>query len=387
MRIKSVSYKEKERILMGALRRARPLTLKEEFSGSAAAPFVGRFGYPEVNVGILAPPTHLNDVWKFDAPTFWSRSQSSISQIVDYRSSMIKSTFKDSVRSKGRMVEIAQDIALSKNTVDVDVELKKKPTLGIKTNQWHAPHGPSSALKRIDLASNPKVPTKVQRFFDDTDAKASLALTSLFKRDIDENKLSRMLSVGSFGMDRRLVPTRWSITATDDILAKDIIKAVKDCPIGDRRAYFGGYLGNYFMIIFFERPWSYELFEMYVNPDELQFSTDYEPNEGRKKYAEQCAGGFYAPRLAITEKLKADKRQNSVLTLRFITDEYVLPLGVWVTREAARIALSNKPVSFGSDELMLAYAKKLAKRKFNLDIGPVLKKSIMLKQKSLRSWF
>ena len=63
MKIKGVTYKEKERILKNAMARAQPLTSKQDFTGTAPAPFVGRFGYPTVNVGILAPPEHDDDAW------------------------------------------------------------------------------------------------------------------------------------------------------------------------------------------------------------------------------------------------------------------------------------------------------------------------------------
>lgn len=386
MQVRSVSYKEKEKILMRAFRTARPLTSKQDFVGSAAAPFVGHYGYPDVGVGLLAPPEHVEDVWKFDAPRFWASRRSPIQNVVDYRSRMIKSTFSSNVKNMGKLVEVAQDVALSKKNVDISVELKKKPRLAFSTDKWHAPLGPSSALKKVSLESSPKIPTKVQRFFDDNEVKAAEAMTSLFRKNIDETRLSRMLSVGAFGKKRCLVPTRWSITATDDMLAKDVLKEVKHLPVGNIKVHVGDYLGNYYVLLFFDRPWSYELFEMYVKPGELQFSTDYEPHKGRTKYAEQCAGGFYSVRLAVAEQLARDKRQCSVLALRFITDEYLLPLGVWVTREAARNALTNKPVSFGSRELMLTYVKKLCIKKFGVDVSLILNKSLLLRQRTLKNY-
>ena len=86
--------------------------------------------------------------------------------------------------------------------------------------------------------------------------------------------------------------------------------------------------------------------------------------------------------------MKKQKRQSSVLALRFITDEYVLPLGVWVTREATRKALASKPILFGSKELTLTYAKHWAKKKFGIDIASLLEKSNILKEKdvSLTDW-
>jgi hypothetical protein len=113
--------------------------------------------------------------------------------------------------------------------------------------------------------------------------------------------------------------------------------------------------------------------------NENNFMTDHEPYEGRKYYAEETAGGYYTVRLAILEKLNQMKKQGSILALRFITGDYTLPLGVWVTREASRKAMETRPIEFSSKELMLEYAKKLAKKKFNFNLDNILKNSKLLK--------
>lgn len=381
MFIKGVSYKEKERILQHALFKAKPLTGQQEFTGSAPAPFVGRFGYPYVNVGILAPQQHDDNAWEYDAPRHWSQQNMGIADVAAFRASMVNSRFTSNVKQPDKLVEIAQDVAMSAKPVDIDVSLEKKPNLNLQTDRWVAPMGPQARLKQLQLASNPRIPTKVQKFFDDTDALASEAVVSLYDHYFDENSLSRMLSVGVFGKQRKLVPTRWSITATDDMLANSFLDKVREQPIGEHAAYFGSYLGNYYLLLFFPEQWSYELFEMYVQPGVLEYSTDHEEFGGRKNYAEQCAGGYYTVRMAIAEHLLKQTRQNTVLALRFITDEYVLPLGVWVTREATRKALAGKPITFASKELMINYAKLLAKKKFGVDIAPILQKSKLLKEK------
>ena len=114
--------------------------------------------------------------------------------------------------------------------------------------------------------------------------------------------------------------------------------------------------------------------------DEYRFMTDYEPYEGRKTYAENCGGGFYAAKLPILEKLSKLKRQSSVLALRFITGEYAVPLGVWVVREAVRKTMNTKPLEFASKELMLKYVKHLVYKKFNYNVENLLKQSILLKE-------
>jgi hypothetical protein len=381
MFIKGVSYKEKERILQHALFKAKPLTGQQEFTGTAPAPFVGKFGYPYVNVGILAPQQHDEEAWRYDAPRHWAQQNMGIADVAAFRASLVNSRFTSNVKQPDKLVEIAQDVAMAAKPVDIEVELEKKPNLDLQMDRWTAPMGPQARLKQLELASNPNIPTKVQKYFDDTDASASEAVVSLYDHSFDENSLSRMLSVGVFGKQRKLVPTRWSITATDDILGKNFLDKVREQPIGEYAAHFGSYLGNYYLLLFFPEQWSYELFEMYVKPGVLEYSTDYEEFNDRKEYAEQCAGGYYTVRMAIAEHLIQRKRQNTVLALRFITDEYVLPLGVWVTREATRKALSNKPIKFASKELMMNYAKLLAKKKFNIDIEPILQKSKLMKEK------
>ena len=166
-------------------------------------------------------------------------------------------------------------------------------------------------------------------------------------------------------------------TAVDDTLGKDIIKEIKDYnAVSGYQAYFGRHLGNYFLVLLFPEVWSYELFEMLVTSTE--FTTDVEGYNGRASYAEETAGGYYAARIAILERLKHEKRQAFALTLRFITGDYWAPLGVWVVREAVRNAMRQKPIEFSSKELMLEYAKKLAKKKFGYDLSHVLAASVIL---------
>lgn len=382
MIIKSTSYKEKERILNAALLRAKPLLQKEEFTGSGVAPFVGKYGYPNVNIGFLAPQQTQEDAWKHDAPRHWGTTNTKIPEIVNYRTALVNSKIQANIKIQDKFVTLAQELALSSKPVDIDVSLEKKPTLSLTPDQYTAPMGPNAQLKKITLASTPKIPTRVQKYFDDTDALASEALTNLYSHNIDENSLSRMLSVGAFGKQRKLVPTRWSITATDDILANNKLEKIRDMPISsDFSAHFGNYLGNYYLILYLPREWSYELFEIYVQPNKLEYSTDYEEHSGRKTYAEQCAGGYYTVRLALAEHLAELKKQQTAIVIRFITNEYVLPLGVWVTREATRKSLESTPIKFASKELLLTYAKSLAKKKFGLDIEPLLEKSKLIKEK------
>ncbi len=360
-----------------------------DFFGSSPAPFVGRFGYPYVNVGILSPPNADENAWEYDAPRHWAGSNYSIPQIVDFRSALINSRFNSYIKQKSsRLLEISREVGMASAPVEVEISLKQKPKFRLNTDSHAAPTGPNAAIEKADITSNPKIHTKVERAVSDTDLKSIPALISLFKSGFDENFLSKLLSVGNLGIgkDRKLVPTRWSITAVDDALGKNIISEIRGMPESENTAFFGGYLGNYYLILFFPGVWSYELFESYMPKaswnmtENVQFTTDYESYSGRRDYAENCAGGYYAARLPILEKLKSMKRQASVLCLRFITGEYAVPLGVWVVREAVRKALSSKPIEFSDMSLMLKYANALAAKKYRYNLENITGSSILLKE-------
>ena len=361
-----------------ALFKVKSSLAKEEFMSDAVAPFVGRFGYPNVNLGLLAPTHQREDAWLYDAPKFWSAENYEIPKIVDFRSSLLNSRQNVNIKKKDKFLELSQDIAMSSKPVDVEIKLKEKPKFRLNLDSHMAPTGPNARLEKANLTENPKIHTKVYKVFDDIDLKATNAITYLYENEFDENFLSKLLSVGTLGLKtgRKLVPTRWSLTATHDIIGKNLINQIKNYKTVNYTSFFGGYLGNYYLILCFPEVWSYELFEMYVKSP--NYTTDYELYNGRKHYADNTAGGYYTVRMGVLEKLKELKRQSSVLALRFITDDYTMPLGVWVTLEATRKAMNSKPIIFSSSELMLEYTKKLAFKKFNFKLDRILEKSILL---------
>jgi len=360
---------------------------KSDFSSSSPAPFVGHYGYPNVNVGILSPARLDEEPELYDAPKYWAEHNFEIPKIVDLRSSLINSRFKIQIKNQSRFLDISKEIGMASKPVDVEISVDEKPRFRLKVDSYNAPMGPNAKLKNAKITSNPKISGYVEKVVGDTDLKAKNAVLYLYKKDFDENFLTKLLSIGNIGLkkNRKLVPTRWSITATDDMIAKELIEKIKDYKQADYLAFFGSYLGNYYLILLFPEPWSYELFETYMPKtswnieDSINYTTDYEPYHGRKTYAENCAGGYYAARLSIAEKLEKMKKQASILTLRFITGEYAVPLGVWVVREAVRKTMKSRPIEFASKELMLNYASALVKKKFGYDVNNLLKNSIILR--------
>ena len=278
---------------------------------------------------------------------------------------------------------------MAKKSAELEILLKSKPQLQLKPEKESHPFGPQIMMRKARITENTRVDTRVDKVVSDTDLKSVQGIMKLYRKGFEENSLHKLLSVGTLGIgkQRKLVPTRWSITAVDDTIAKELVKEVKDYQIGEYSCHFGGDWGNYYLLLFFPDVWSYELFETYldlrVNPwskNGYAYSTDYEPYDGRKTYAEETAGGFYAARLPILEKMKQLQRQGSCLALRFISSEYNVPLGVWVCREASRKSLQERPIHFASQELMITYAKEIIHRKFGFNLDMLFNESILLKE-------
>lgn len=356
---------------------------KQDYAGQTPNIFVGRFGYPNINVGFLNTEFYNEN----DDVKLWKNKAYTIPKIIDLRTNLINAPFKTSIKDfNNKLIGMAQEVSQAQKPVDVEVNLTKKPTFSLRLNQEAAPHGPTVAFKKVAVTENVAIPKAIDAAVSATDVKAADALTVLYKKGYDEHALIKLISVGNLGVktQRKLVPTRWAITATDDVLGKHLIEEVKAFQTYDYTVYFGSYLGNYYLILCFPDVWEYELFETIIVED-AAFSTDYESYAGRKEYAHATAGGYYTVRLAVLEQLKKLKRQAAVLALRFIDpSEYVAPLGVWVTREAARNTMASKPLLFGSQELMLTYVRHLVRKKFNFNADTLLQRSILLKNRKMQ---
>ncbi|MDD4353468.1 MAG: hypothetical protein PHN56_03355 [Candidatus Nanoarchaeia archaeon] len=319
---------------------------KKDFSGSSPSIFVGKANYPNVSIGIMSLPFNAIDANNFDNPKFF-KDNLNINQIINKRSLLINcnSTNKS-------FFEKIQEIALSKKAVEIEANLAKTPKPKSTFDFVSTTMGPSSELTKFSINENIKIDKHVSKRFYDFDLKANNALNILFNKGINENDLSKYLSSGAFGIKkkRRVVPTRWSITAVDDLLGKEMIAKIKEFPvINNYQILKGSLFGNYYTIILLPFVFGFELFE---TMDGSEFMHDYEEYGGRKNYAYDTAGGYYASRLAILEYLQKNKIQARIIVYRKITPEYLAPLGVWVVREASRNAMKNRIMTESKNELI-----------------------------------
>jgi len=75
---------------------------------------------------------------------------------------------------------------------------------------------------------------------------------NLYKNGVKISKIQRAFSVGAFGVKkyRRFVPTRWSITAVDSLIGKEMIKKTKSYPlINEYRIYQLNQFDNRWIIL------------------------------------------------------------------------------------------------------------------------------------------
>lgn len=345
--------------------KAKPLIDSTMLSGSSPPScFIGSYGYPKVFVGPMLPPQH-GDTSIMDTPELWANK--SIQEIVDFRFQLVRGKYLTNIKNfDGKIVEITREIALAENSPDAEVEFKTKPTGRIILNDEVQPFGPSASMIKLDVG-NYTYNKRVEKAFYDTDLKAKDAVINLYKDGLLVSKIQKAFSVGAFGLEknRKFVPTRWSITAVDDTLGKNMIEYTKTYPIiNDFKIYEHNQLDNKWIVLMIPREWSYELIEAWYpktlwNPDSVrtEIFSDHEFYDGRKTYAE-IGGCYYAARLAANELLNKERRQAGVVIMREAHPGYIMPVGVWNVREAVRQAVKKEPMSFSTLNESLAYISK-----------------------------
>jgi hypothetical protein len=327
--------------------------------------FVGRYGYPNVSVGPMLPPEHRESeaAALLDAPRKWMGM--TIPDVVGLRSSLVRTTHKVKVKeaahaggdlfSSDRILRLSQELAIAARPVDTEVRLTRVPKFDVPTvGEFTAPHGPTVGVERAQLTENARVERPVERIVSDTDLRAGEGLAALYQAGTDVYQLERILSAGMLGLEkgRRLVPTRWSITATDDQLGLALIPKILALPTIDKpTVHFGERFGNRFFVLLLPRVWGFDSIEAWLKGNfwgrdaAAIVEADWEDHTGRTAYA-TTAGGYYATRLSVLEHLVSIGRQATAVVLREITDEYTTPLGVWVVRETCKLAMASKPLVF-----------------------------------------
>jgi hypothetical protein len=318
--------------------------------------FVGQYGYPRVGVGPLVPPRGSEETSSVLASVD-DLVAAPIEDVVAARSLLFHTRQSSPVRVRRtppRILDLAREVALSTRPVDTEVQLTKAPPAGLATrlDPFAAPMGPGVEAERGRVIGQPLVPRRVDALVGDTDATATTAARELYGSGVGEDHILRLFSVGLLGKGatRRLVPTRWSITAVDDILSKGLAEGVRVMQeLGEPRVHSSVLKGNHFHVVLLPRRWEFEMMEAWLRGSLWAAGdmtvVDREGHKGRSDYARNVTGAYYAARLAVLEYLNAIQRQASAVVYREVTEEYWAPLGVWVIREGVREAMRTPGVS------------------------------------------
>lgn len=358
--IKFYSYIKRKRIIE-----------KTEFHGiTPPEVFIGRFNYPNVRVGPLTSPLFI----KYLPMEYWIEKYEDIEEFIDERLNYIRSFSECNInvnKNRGKIIEQIQEIVLSSKSAYADVELLKKPKLTSYMLDLNTqPFGPCAPIKRINVYG-----TRSDKFLEkvsyDSDLKAKEAIIELYKNKVLVSKIQQLLSAGLLGLrhQRRLVPTRWSITAVDSIISAYLRdNYIKNFPlINEFRIFEYSVLDNKFVVIMIPDAWSYEFIEAWfpgtpwnISKTEIAICGDYETFRGRWNYA-VIGGCYYACRLAVTEYLFKERRQARVIVLRESYPGYILPIGVWLVREAVRRALRRSFIKFDNMKEVLEHLRSTLK--------------------------
>jgi hypothetical protein len=359
------------------------------FGSSPPAVFVGSWNYPKVLAGPLVPPLPHVDSSIMDAPEMWL--DKSMDEILRYRFSLVRGKrFMDikSARAPSGLLSTFQEVVMASKPVDTELWFSKRPRLEVTFTSREPPSGPSASITRAVLAENPNVPRPVEKVVSDTDLKAVEGIMTLYKSEISQRQITRMLSIGLLGTKRlkRLVPTEWSITAVDDILGKKIHREILGYPwINEFMVLGHKALGNNVQILFFPSSWMFEAQEAWLFSADTVPDVDYELVWGRKNYATDLAGAYYAARLPVLEYLRRLRRQAGALVFMEVYPDWI-PMGVWRFREICREALRKEPQKFNTLEESLTELRK----RLTLPLDRWLKKSQILtwhkRQKKLTSF-
>ncbi len=375
--------------------RAARLAGKGEVEGyTPPSAIVGEEGYPKVNVFYMVPPgTPRSHAYYYEAPREWALRGESLEAILRLRSSLVAGVVKVEAGDPWKLYEKELSLAaVSEKPVESEVVLEKPPQPRLRFDAVVKPVGPSSPAREVRIGENPRPPRPLEKLLWD-DALAAEALWEAYRGGVDIYSLQRALSLGLLGRlrSRKLVPTRWAITAVDDTVSRLLRRRIKDYkPLDSVEVYEWEHLGNRYVIVLYPGGGWFEWIEVW-HP-----FTPWTRGAGRpvvwrvtetpRGRVSAIDGGFSAARIAVLEYMEAVRRRADVLILREVYPSYYAPVGNWQIREGVRLALSSKPIKFQDLGEAIAYALS----KLKADQGILASKSPLLrglKQRRLTDYF
>ncbi len=366
-----------------------------EFEGSSPPGlFVGRFGYPKISAGPLLSPQH-GSTELLDTPEAWVGRP--VEELVRFRTGLVRGTSRFRVTDAEKPIRLLEDlqlVGLASESVESEASFRRPPRGHLSLSDSTPPFGPSAPIEHADFEVR-RVDARLERLASDVHANARTAVSELYDRGVRVSRIQRAFSIGTLGRRgrRKLVPTRWSITAVDDLLSKKNLERIRLLPeLSEIEAYVYTALDNRWIVVFLPGAYRYESIEAWYpntlwnpSPTQVVVAGDHEGFRGRTTYA-AIGGCYYAARLATSEALLVRARQAGVVVLREVHPGEILPLGVWNVREHVRAALATPPVRLPT----LAALRELIGARFAIPLARWLSASAVLHdaatQRRLDAW-
>ena len=355
-----------------------------EIQGSSPpSVFVGSYGYPKVGIGPMLPPIH-GDTQLLDSPEKWIGKN--LEEIVNYRLNLVRGIQKTRIEdTSSRFIESLHELAMSSSSIDSEVKFLKSLAPIPSIDGQNAPFGPIGEIKTAKFSTNSSI-TPIERAYYDTDLNAEDAVMKLYNSGIEISKIQKCFSIGMFGKNRKLVPTKWSITATDQIISNELMSNILNFDLIDQFLVFHfDHLGNMFSVILFPHRWLFEMQEAWHDRNSIGFGSDFENAKGID-HTPTIAGAYFAGKLAVAEYLEKIQKQSGVMIFREIQPEYAVPVGVWQVREGVREAMKRSP----QEAFSLNEAIELATKRMSISTNEWLSHGKMLKlieQTSMSDFF
>ncbi|BCU68462.1 hypothetical protein HS7_18990 [Sulfolobales archaeon HS-7] len=369
---------------------ARIRKFNNQFSVNGSTPpsvLVGEKFYPKINVMLNVPPEVYGDeARKYEDPIGWW-GKASLNDIIRYRSSMLYLSNRVDVKDPWKLYEKEiSPSAISHTPVSTEAKIEQSIIPTLRFDGVIYPRGPTVKANNVRITDDPKIDEVMEKVIFD-DIKASTAIKELYSNGTAIYKIIQALSLGLLGerKNRKLVPTRWAITAVDTTISKSILNSIREYQEYDRISlFYSKYLGNKFFVILY--PSKYQSTWIEIWHPMTPWSGDLAIVELKEDYFgkyEYMDGGYMAARLSILEHLNSMKRQAGVIIIREITSDYFAPVGNWHIRETVKNL--SKMGDFENLEDTLRFVKN--RLTANIDLMSLRSIKTVLGQRRIDSYF
>ncbi|RLG88517.1 MAG: hypothetical protein DRO18_01235 [Thermoprotei archaeon] len=348
--------------------------------------FISWYDYPKVIAAIASPPLR-GDTSHYERSEVWLKLNLSVDDLLTMRLTLIRGGSNVSIHDlSNKYVSYLQEVALAEKPVDVELQFSKPPKPKIELDELNPPIGPLAPVRSVRLGSNPYFGRYVEKVFNDTDMNAREAVNYLYRSGIEVSRIIRIFSVGGVGIGnlRRLVPTRWSITAVDKIISDELVNRIKSYePLSEVLVFQYRVFDNAFMAVLIpSRTGWFEWMEAWFPGStwnrfgsEVVIEGDWEGPQGRTTYPD-IGGCYYASRLAVAEYLNRIRRKAIAVLMREIYPSFNIPIGVWFVRESLRIMFKQKPIKLSDVKDLIKVMNKF----FKIEPATWIMKSSILKK-------